>query len=210
MDGRHVHFKMRPSLDDSETFRCHHYTYGTNVLVIADHLCRFRLDQIGFPGSASDSCIQGNLKMFQKQEQYFSANEYILADVGFTNDIELPPCIGGQGSSRGSTWRLPRAKVECTFGIWKNRFPATQRSRTHLRNSKDQRRLHAMIISSMVLHNLLVTIGDIEEWEAQHYHDMLVNDDQRSPREGELTRKKHLVRQMMRLRGDTLDKHAPY
>ncbi|OWZ60524.1 hypothetical protein AYX15_07120 [Cryptococcus neoformans] len=68
-----------------------------------------------------------------------------------------------------------------------------QRPRTHLRNPKDQGRLHAMIISSMVLHNLLVTTGDIEEWEAQHYHDML-----------------HLIRQMMRLRGDTLDNHAPY
>lgn len=85
-----------------------------------------------------------------------------------------------------------------------------QRPRTHLRNPKDQRRLHAMIIPSMVLHNLLITTGDIEEWEAQHYHDMLVDDDQRSLREGELTRKKHLIRQMMRLRGDTLDKHAPY
>lgn len=81
MDDTHVHFKMHPSLDDSETFRCHHYTYGTNVLVIADDLCRFRLAQIGFPGSAS--CIQGNLKMFQKQEQYFSANECIMADAGF-------------------------------------------------------------------------------------------------------------------------------
>ncbi|KIR69257.1 hypothetical protein I314_00363, partial [Cryptococcus bacillisporus CA1873] len=40
---------------------------------------------------------------------------------------------------------------------------------THLKNSIAQRRFYAMIISSMVLHNLLVTIGDTEGWEAEHY-----------------------------------------
>lgn len=63
-------------------------------------------------------------------------------------------------------------------GIWKNRFPATQRSRTHLKNFKAQHRLHAMIISSMVLHSLYVTIDHTEEWEAHHYHDRFVDDDQ--------------------------------
>lgn len=80
---------------------------------------------------------------------------------------------------------------------------------THLKNSIAQRRLHAMIISSMVLHNLLATIGDTEGWEAEHYHDMFVDDGQRSLRDGDLARKRRLIWQMMRLRGDTLDSHAP-
>lgn len=66
MDGTHVHFKMRPSLHDPESFWCHHHSYGTNVMVIVDHLCRFRHIQVGFPGSASDSRIQGNLRVFQR------------------------------------------------------------------------------------------------------------------------------------------------
>lgn len=85
-------------------------------------------------------------------------------------------------------------------GIWKNRFPATQRSRTHLKNFKAQHRLHAMIISSMVLHSLYVTIDDTEEWKAQYYHDRFVDDDQRSLRERDLARKKHRIRQTMHSR----------
>lgn len=103
-----------------------------------------------------------------------------------------------------------RVKVECTFGIWKNRFPTMQRSHTCLKDSIAQRRLHARIISSMVLHNPLVTIGDTEEWETEHYHDMFVDDGQWSLRDGDLARKRRLIQQMMRLRGDTLDNHAPY
>lgn len=85
MDGTHVHIKMRPSLGDPETFWCHHHTYRTNVLAIVDHLCHFPLVQFGFPGSASDSLIQGNLEVFQDQELCLSANEYIMADAAFTN-----------------------------------------------------------------------------------------------------------------------------
>lgn len=66
-----------------------------------------------------------------------------------------------------------------------------------------------MIISSMLLHNQLTTNGDTEEWEAQHSHDMSVDDNQWPLQEGDLARKKQPTRKMMRLRGDTLDNHAP-
>ncbi|WVQ87536.1 hypothetical protein IAS59_001261 [Cryptococcus gattii] len=274
---------MRPSLHDPESFWCHHHSHGTNLMVIVDHLCRFRHIQVGFPGSASDSRIQGNLRVFQQPELYFSADEYIIADAGFTNDehvvtmyrrlaelsgehpeaayfnpnvlplvIQRPSgaiiiptnqeqyfsaneyIMADAGFTNGNrvvamyrrTAELSRnhpeaayfnpkaarlrVKVECTFGIWKNRFPTMQRSHTCLKDSIAQRRLHARIISSMVLHNPLVTIGDTEEWETEHYHDMFVDDGQWSLRDGDLARKRRLIQQMMRLRGDTLDNHAPY
>lgn len=49
MDGSHVRFKTRPGFGDAETFWCRHHTYGTNVMAIVDHLCYFRLVQLGFP-----------------------------------------------------------------------------------------------------------------------------------------------------------------
>ncbi|KAE8539526.1 hypothetical protein D1P53_004628 [Cryptococcus gattii VGV] len=120
-----------------------------------------------------------------------------MADAGFTNGNRVVAMYRRTAELSGNhpeaAYFNPKAarlrvKVECTFGIWKNRFPAMQRLHSRLKDSKDQRQLHGMIISSMVLHNLLVTIGDTEEWEAQHYHDIFVDDDQWSRQEGDLAR----------------------
>ncbi|KAE8541256.1 hypothetical protein D1P53_002613 [Cryptococcus gattii VGV] len=49
------------------------------------------------------------------------------------------------------------------------------------------------LFNGAVLHNLLVTIGDTEEWEAEHYHDMFVDDGQWSLWDGDLARKRRLI-----------------
>lgn len=57
--------------------------YGLQLTLIADDCRRILLCDAHFPGAVHDSRAFGSMRISQAPEQYFSSNEYLLADSAY-------------------------------------------------------------------------------------------------------------------------------
>ncbi|XP_055330076.1 uncharacterized protein LOC129582574 [Paramacrobiotus metropolitanus] len=79
LDGTIVPLHQKPAVH-GEAYFTRKYNYGLNATIICDDRKRIRYVLCGFTGSAHDSRVYGSSKMAINPANYFSDDEYLLAD----------------------------------------------------------------------------------------------------------------------------------
>ncbi|CAD6985405.1 unnamed protein product, partial [Tilletia controversa] len=93
IDGTHINFYTAPARKDAPDYFNRHkqYSYSYNVLAVVDNRKRFRLVHVGLSGSAHDQRVFRSSRLSRDPEAFFSKNEYVLADAGYTPGAHIVP-----------------------------------------------------------------------------------------------------------------------
>ncbi|KAI9909017.1 hypothetical protein PsorP6_015273 [Peronosclerospora sorghi] len=125
VDGTHINFSERPAID-REVFFSRKHRYGFNA-------------QTGLPASLYDSTAFTFTPISKQPEQFFSENEFLLGDSGYTLTSRMLIPYRQPAASRptNATFNLlhsrARVKVEHAIGILKSRWASLRELRVHIR-----------------------------------------------------------------------------
>ncbi|RXK41016.1 hypothetical protein M231_01647 [Tremella mesenterica] len=138
-------------------------------MAIVDHTKRFRYIHYGYPASSSDQRVQRAIEPLNTPSQYFSNQEYLLADSGFTASSVVVPMFkksAGQAVLRGKTVyfnsraSVMRVGVEHSIGVLKARWTILRSMSMRLRTKRDEAMAHAIIVACTILHNILINTDE--------------------------------------------------
>ncbi|KAL9183012.1 hypothetical protein ACHAXT_004799 [Thalassiosira profunda] len=193
MDGTLVELAITPQCDDSADYHGRKYGYSLTIGIINDDKRKIRARLSGFPGSTHDNRVWRNMDQYQQPEKFFGPTEYLLCDTAFNPSNH---CVPAYKQLRGylmdeeeehfnTALGPPRVITEHTMGIWKGRFPWLRKIRMVITNKKKSlRRILMYIDATIVLHNILMELGDEpgEDWDCDA--DMSdIDDEDRIPEE---------------------------
>ena len=177
MDGTLAELAIKPMSIDYSDYNGRKYGFSLTIMVINDHERKIRAYLAGFPGSAHDNRVWKHMDQYQDPEKFFSAVEYILCDTAFE------PCafaIPGYKAQTGfmqdvdeqtfnTAMATPRVISEHTMGLWKGRFPWMRKIRMNVTDDpKSLKRILMYIDASIILHNMLIELGDTsagKDWD---------------------------------------------
>ncbi|RXK39452.1 hypothetical protein M231_03285 [Tremella mesenterica] len=226
IDGYHANLSTAPARDDAGAYHSRKERYGFNVMAIVDHTKRFRYIHYGYPASSSDQRVQRAIEPLNTPSQYFSSQEYLLADSGFTASSVLVPMFkksAGQAVLRGKTAyfnsraSVMRVGVEHSIGVLKARWTILRSMSMRLRTKRDEAMAHAIIVACTVLHNILIntdqyyTNGNSENLPIEPYRGNVVEDEPGDDFLGagrvrpHMRRRQELVEQMLALETEEID-----
>jgi hypothetical protein len=180
LDGTPVNFSQRPAID-GETFFNRKSRYCYNVQLICDDMKRIRFYQIGWPGSVYDSTVFGHSSIALNPEQYFSLNEFLIADSGYALTeyccvpYRLPYASEPYNQVFNILFSSARVIIEHVNGIVKGRFASLKSLPTQIKEKKDFEICNKWILVSLILHNLLIDFNE-DEWEHQIETEEAIND----------------------------------
>ena len=142
IDGTHIILSQRPHID-GETYWCRKMFYSTNVLLVCDDTGRIRHYIIGWPGSLFDNNIFEKTNLSKHPENYFSSNEFLLADAGFALKLfcltpyRNPAATLPENEMFNFYFSSARTIIEHVNGILKNRFSSLRGIRTQVKTKED-------------------------------------------------------------------------
>ena len=159
-------------------------------MVINDDERKIRAYYSGFPGCSHDNRVWKAMDQYQRPELYFSDIEYLLCDTAFEPSHHAVPAYKCQpgflqdpDKKRFNTaLASPRVISEHVMGMWKGRFPWLRKIRMIITNdSKSLKKILKYIDASIVLHNMLIELGEDIEFDGDMLSD--IDDKQRIPEE---------------------------
>ena len=171
MDGTHIILSSKPSYQGEQYFN-RKSRYSISCLLVNDQNCKITHVHAGFPGSAHDSHVFVNSQIWQKHNNFFKREEYLLVDTGYPlTSITLPPYKQPEASrlenqlfNKHLSSISKRSKH--TIGQLKGRFQSLCGIPTVI-SSKDTHTLVVLWIQTcVVLHNLLLEDGYDSSWES--------------------------------------------
>jgi DDE superfamily endonuclease len=172
---------------DGEDFYSRKGRYGLAGLIVCDDRKRIRYVYSGWAGCAHDTRVFKNSLLALQPERFFSGDEYLLADSGYTPSRHIIPVF--KKPPRGSLTKKEtrfnsrlssiRVRVEHCIGILKGRFQSLKGLRIVLRRDKDIKRAVYWIRACCVLHNFLLKEEECSKWLDEEMGD----DEDRTPPE---------------------------
>ncbi|KAF9019501.1 hypothetical protein BDZ89DRAFT_313433 [Hymenopellis radicata] len=129
--------------------------FGSAIQATVDHRTRFTSFEMAFSAAVTDSRMFRQSHLFQNRHQYFKDGRYVLADKGY------PTTAIDKRRMRHFNKLLSsvRISVEHAFGALKGRFPSLRCMGAH----KDPDDIYRVIEALIVLHNMMLFIGDKPE-----------------------------------------------
>jgi len=144
--------------------------YGISGMIVCDDHKRIRHIYTGWPGCTHDARVFNNSALACQPDRFFTGDEYLLADTGYTPSTRIVPTFKKFPSlaidETQFNYRLSniRIRVEHCIGILKGRFQSLRGLRTVIRQEKDVKRLVYWIRACCVLHNLVLQDPVEQAW----------------------------------------------
>ena len=169
MDGTLVELAITPTSDDAADYNGRKYGYSLTIMVINDDRRKIRAYLSGFPGSTHDNRVWKAMDQCQNPEKYFSPLQYILTDTAFEPSNHAIPAYKSQtGFVQEPNKELfnnalatPRVISEHVMGMWKGRCSWLRKIRMMITNNpKSLKRILKYIDATIVLHNILIDLGE--------------------------------------------------
>jgi hypothetical protein len=181
LDGTPVNVSQLPTID-GETFFNRKSRYSYNVQLICDDLKRIRFYQIGWPGSVYDATVFGHSNIALHPENYFSLNEFLIADSGYAltewccTPYRLPYASEPYNQFFNVLFSSARVIIEHVNGNVKGRFSSLKSLPTQIKRLKDFEICNEWILVwCLIIHNLLINFNE-DEWEHQLETEEAINE----------------------------------
>ncbi|KAL3684106.1 hypothetical protein R1sor_011572 [Riccia sorocarpa] len=167
IDGTLIPLSQRPR-DGGETYHDRKNRYSYNAQVVSDDRRKIIFLFAGMPGSCADITCLRKCKLYDQLHtgSWFSAEEYLLGDSGYTPLPRLVP--GYRYSSRHRDKEefnncLAHARVvnEHTIGVLKSRWHSLRELRCQIKNRRCAKYAMRWISCCAILHNFLI---NKDEW----------------------------------------------
>lgn len=171
-DGTLFPFAFEPETEDAPDYSGRKYGYSLTTLIFNDHNKKIRHFLAGFPGSAHDNRVFKATRLYKKPNDYFAPREYCIGDSAFEN---TPFMVSAFKKPKGESMPLSHEKFneklaklritsEHTIGILKGRFPWLRSIRLKIKeNKRSLKRIVELIEATIVVHNMLVDLGEQEK-----------------------------------------------
>jgi hypothetical protein len=170
LDGTDIGIYKTPGLQ-GETYFNRKKRYAISCQVICSYDKKILHVFTGYPGSVHDARVYRSMRPYRFPEEYFSGDEYLLADSAYELSAH---CIvpyrkpaSNIKKNRQFNYYLSniRVCVEHTIGIWKERFPSLKALRVNLYRRADHKAAVEWIDATAVLHNIAQQENDVWEYD---------------------------------------------
>jgi hypothetical protein len=173
VDGTLFPVYAKPSKDGEDYYTRKGY-YGMSGMVVCDDHKRILHIDLGWPGSVHDSRVWSNSALALSPSTYFSGQEYLLADSGYSTSDHI---LAAFKKVRG----IPMTKAQIVFnkrlaqcryvnehaiGLLKGRFHSLRGMRYDLSTMAGAMMMVCMIRCATILHNLLLDEDEDQQWES--------------------------------------------
>ncbi|POW17351.1 hypothetical protein PSTT_00757 [Puccinia striiformis] len=168
IDGTLVVLSTCPGRDGPDYYN-RKGSYGITTLLVCDQEKNITHVYTGWPGCSHDQRLMNNCGLSQAPTDFFSDDQYLLADSAFTATTTVVPAFK-RARNRGLTEEQHdfnrhlsgvRVGIENCIGLLKNRFQSLKGLRLRASTDQDLVRINAWIMACCVLHNFLNRGGDI-------------------------------------------------
>jgi DDE superfamily endonuclease len=176
VDGTLFPLTYEPRSEDAPDYNGRKFQYSLSTIIVNDDNKRIRHYLAGFPGTAHDNRIYQNRKLYQQPELYFGKNQCIVGDCAFENTNHMVTSYKKlykqtlPNDNEGFNTYMGKIQItsEHTIGMLKGRFQFLRLIPMIIDNSPNSiRHILRVIDCCIILHNLLVDVGDNiipEEW----------------------------------------------
>lgn len=173
-DGTLFILAFEPETLDAPDYSGRKYGYSLTTMIICDHKRRVRHYLAGFPGSAHDNRVYKATKLYRNPNDYFSNREYVIGDSAFTNTNHMvsafkkPKGESIPKSHEAFNEKLAKLRIisEHCIGILKGRFPWLRSIRLKIKEDpKSIKNILDMIDATIIMHNILIELGEEEKRE---------------------------------------------
>jgi DDE superfamily endonuclease len=170
-DGTLFPLAFEPQSEDAPDYSGRKYGYSLTTMIICDHTRRITHYLAGFPGSAHDNRVFKTTKLAKKPEQYFEPMQYLVGDSAFENHwfmvsaFKKPRERAIPRSHEKFNEKLARLRIisEHCIGMLKGRFPWLRSIRMVITDDPVTVSLILDLVeATIVLHNMLIEIGEAE------------------------------------------------
>ena len=180
VDGTLFPFDRKPEITNAEDFFDRKCNYSLNSIIVNDDRRKILFIHLGWPGSVHDNRSMNTSTLRREHQRFLNPGEWIAGDSAFEAHPTLIPVYKKTRSSilpeehEAFNTILSRFRVtaEHTIGILKGRFQCLKTLRFRLRHRNDMLRIIQIIMSTAILHNLLIEEPDCESWFQQDDPDL--------------------------------------
>ncbi|XP_036327413.1 putative nuclease HARBI1 [Rhagoletis pomonella] len=155
LDGTHVKI-ISPGGNNSELYRNRKGVFSINVQTMCDANLKITNIVARWPGSAHDSNILRNSRIYSRFENGEFGDSLIVADSGYPNKkfmiTPLSKPITPEENLFNESLIRTRCNVERSYGVWKRRFPILS-----LGIRLNHKKVQSIIVATAVLHNICCT-----------------------------------------------------
>jgi DDE superfamily endonuclease len=183
---------FEPETEDAPDYSGRKFGYSISTVIFCNHKQRIQHYLAGYPGSAHDNRIFKNTKIAKRPNDFFAGREYCIGDSAFENAWFM---VSAFKKPRGEV--IPEAHEkfykklaslriisEHCIGILKGRFPWLRSIRLKVKEKKSLRKILHLFEATVVVHNILIEIGEKEKAEWIDYDEFSDLDDaERAPYE---------------------------
>lgn len=174
-DGTLFPLGTEPQTEDAPDYHGRKFQCSLSTMIICDDHRLIRCYNAGWPGSAHDNRIFRSGKLALKPKDYFSPLEYLIGDSAFENDwfmvsaFKKPANVAIPKEHEACNEKLARLRIisEHTIGVLKGRFPWLKSIRLKITEDiESMKRILVCIDATVMLHNMLMMVGEEEadEW----------------------------------------------
>uniref|UniRef100_A0A8C5LP40 Putative nuclease HARBI1 n=1 Tax=Leptobrachium leishanense TaxID=445787 RepID=A0A8C5LP40_9ANUR len=168
-----THMEIKAPSQDAEAYLNRELFYSLNVQMVCDADMRIMNVLAGFPGSAHDSFILANSSIARDFQDGQFPDGWLLGDSGYP----LRPWLmtpyrttpGAAHESYNKAHQRARSVIDRTFSLLKMRFRCLNKSEGPLQFEPD--RVVLMIKACVILHNMAVGCGQLEDDESEEEED---------------------------------------
>lgn len=183
VDGTEIPLKERPTLDHS-SYYSKSQQYSLKVQVVGDCHLKIRQIIVGYPGCAHDARIYNNSKLSTQPENYFSDEQYIIADSAYKlttttissfrqNSTDL---TAKQRTAFNKYFNCYRVRIEHIFGILKEKLPSLKSLNLHISDVNSHRAACTWIRVCCILYNILLPHFDCDDFAPTSYENTITED----------------------------------
>lgn len=170
-DGTYFPLEFKPTLK-GETYYTRKGNYAVQGFIVCDHKARIRWLKLGWAGSVHDNRVWSTCDMNIFRERFFDNRQYILGDSAFKASSVMVPSfkkpyrglLNPQQEHFNTMLAKIRIRSEHCIGLLKGRFQYLKRARILIKNRNRMIRLMRFIVSSCILHNILINERVPDEW----------------------------------------------
>jgi DDE superfamily endonuclease len=190
-DGTLTPLAFEPQTEDAPDYSGRKYGYSLTAMVICDHTRRIRHYLAGYPGSAHDNRVFKATRLATDPFNYFESMQYIIGDSAFENDwfmvsaFKKPKDHPIPKSHEQFNEKLAKLRIisEHCIGLLKGRFPWLRSIRLKITEDKESiKRILELIEATIIVHNLLIEIGEQDKQEWIDHDDFSdIDDAERAP-----------------------------
>ena len=161
VDGFYFPYDYAPHLDTVvwNTYKCR---YAMGATAVCDHEKRFTFFHVGDFGSTHDSPAFKATKLYKWSNIFFSGDEYLLADKGYSHlPITIMPFKSNNVMTRSrkifnSRHKTGRTKIENAFAALKGKFGSLECMAVDVDKQGDKGAVISWILACVVLHNMIL------------------------------------------------------